>query len=384
MNNKTILLLFVYLIFNFNPILAQDLQKLDKLIKKSNSEMYENPEKVISIGFSVLRQAKNNVDLKIKSYKLISDGYSSQRNYQKSLSYLIKALQLLPKSDDKLLNISINTKAGIQYHQLNIYQSAITYLDRAEKMSLEYPSRDSVSTFLGINYVVRGFIYKEELNCDIAISFFDKGIKELMSKNRINDNLTRISIAKYNKGNCYLLMEQIQLAQQSFKESLLYARMANAKSLEAFAKKGIAQIYTLNGAYLQAIEELNQSYNIAKNVDDLVLNQEIYRGLSENYLAIKDIEKYKEYQQKLIQIQSKLKESECSSVENLLHENSQNLEKKAKNEFSNFWIQLFIYCIIFSAFITIMLIKRSNKKITELKVKINQINSNFFNSDSRF
>jgi tetratricopeptide (TPR) repeat protein len=267
---------------------------------------------------------------------------------------------------------------------LNIYQSAITYLDRAEKMSLEYPSRDSVSTFLGINYVVRGFIYKEELNCDIAISFFDKGIKELMSKNRINDNLTRISIAKYNKGNCYLLMEQIQLAQQSFKESLLYARMANAKSLEAFAKKGIAQIYTLNGAYLQAIEELNQSYNIAKNVDDLVLNQEIYRGLSENYLAIKDIEKYKEYQQKLIQIQSKLKESECSSVENLLHENSQNLEKKAKNEFSNFWIQLFIYCIIFSAFITIMLIKRSNKKITELKVKINQINSNFFNSDSRF
>jgi tetratricopeptide (TPR) repeat protein len=384
MNNKTILLLFVYLIFNFNPILAQDLQKLDKLIKKSNSEMYENPEKVISIGFSVLRQAKNNVDLKIKSYKLISDGYSSQRDYQKSLSYLIKALQLLPKSDDKLLNISINTKAGIQYHQLNIYQSAITYLDRAEKMSLEYPSRDSVSTFLGINYVVRGFIYKEELNCDIAISFFDKGIKELMSKNRINDNLTRISIAKYNKGNCYLLMEQIQLAQQSFKESLLYARMANAKSLEAFAKKGIAQIYTLNGAYLQAIEELNQSYNIAKNVDDLVLNQEIYRGLSENYLAIKDIEKYKEYQQKLIQIQSKLKESECSSVENLLHENSQNLEKKAKNEFSNFWIQLFIYCIIFSAFITIMLIKRSNKNITELEVKINQINSNFFNSDSRF
>jgi tetratricopeptide (TPR) repeat protein len=101
MNNKTILLLFVYLIFNFNPILAQDLQKLDKLIKKSNSEMYENPEKVISIGFSVLRQAKNNVDLKIKSYKLISDGYSSQRDYQKSLSYLIKALQLLPKSDDK-------------------------------------------------------------------------------------------------------------------------------------------------------------------------------------------------------------------------------------------------------------------------------------------
>lgn len=150
--------------------------------------------------------------------------------------------------------------------------------------------------------------------------------------------------------------------------------MSNANSLGAFAKKGIAQIYTLNGAYQKAIDELNQSYNIAKNVDDLVLNKEIYRGLSENYLAIKKIEKYKEYQQKLIQIKSKLKERECASVENLLLENHLNLEKKAKNEFSNFWIQLFLYFVIISFLITIMLIKKINKNIIDLKAKINNVN----------
>ena len=169
--------------------------------------------------------------------------------------------------------------------------------------------------------MVRGFIYKEKLNCDIAISFFDKGIKELSSKNKISENATRISIAKYNKGNCYLLLEENALAEKCFKEAFTSAKKVNAKSLEAFALKGIAQIHTLNGTYDEAISELNQAYSISKKVNDLVLNQEIYLGLSENYLAINQPEKYKEYQQKLMQTQTKLKENERASIENLLQEN---------------------------------------------------------------
>lgn len=377
MNKFFFILLVIILFFNPFSILAQDQKKLEQIIKVSNAEMYENPEKVISNGLRIAQLSKNNFDLKIKAYKLVSDGYSSKRDYQKSLKYLIKALELLPKTDDKLLKISIDTKAGIQYHQLNIYQSAITYLDRAEKMCLEYPVQDSVTSFLGVNYVVRGFIYKEKLNCDIAISYFDKGIKKLSSNNKINENAPRISIAKYNKGNCYLLLEENILAEKCFKEAFTYAKKVNAKSLEAFALKGIAQIYTLNGAYNEAISELNQAYLIAKNVNDLVLNQEIYRGLSENYLAINQPEKYKEYQQKLLQTQTKLKENERASIENLLQENNNNLKNKAQSEFSNFWILLFFALTICITLITLIICKKANNNIKELKANINEINSSY-------
>jgi tetratricopeptide (TPR) repeat protein len=377
MNKNSFILLVIILFSCPFSIVAQDQRKLEQIIKLSNSEMYENPEKVISTGLKIIRLSKNNIDLKIKAYKLVCDGYSSKRDYQKSLKYLIKALELLPKSENKLLKISIDTKAGIQYHQLNIYQSAITYLDRAEKMCLEYPVRDSVSSFLGVNYLVRGFIYKEKLNCDIAISFFDKGIKELSSNNKILENAPRISIAKYNKGNCYLLFEENDLAEQSFKEALKIANSINAKSLEAFALKGISQIQTLKGAYSEAITTLNQAYSIAKNVNDLVLNQEIYRGLSENYLAIKQPEKYKEYQQKLLQTQTKLIENERASIENLLQENNNNLKNKAQSEFSNFWILLFFALTICITLITLIICKKANNNIKELKANINEINSNF-------
>ena len=377
MNKKSFILVILLLLSTRYSVFAQDQKKLEQLIKTSNVEMYENPEKVISTGLKIIQLSKNNIDLKIKAYKLVSDGYSSKREYQKSLKYLIKALELLPKSEDKLLKISIDTKAGIQYHQLNIYQSAITYLDRAEKMCLEYPVQDSVSSFLGVNYVVRGFIYKEKLNCDIAISFFDKGIKALSYNNKKNENATKISIAKYNKGNCYLLLEENVLAEQSFKEALKGAKSVNAKSLEAFALKGIAQIHTFNGAYADAINELNQAYYIAKNVNDLVLNQEIYLGLSVNYLAINQPEKYKEYQQKFIQTQTKLKENERASIENLLQENYNNLENKAKSDLSNFWILVFLVLTISIPLIALIINKKTNTNIKELKANINEINSNF-------
>jgi tetratricopeptide (TPR) repeat protein len=377
MNKKSFILAILLILSARYSVFAQDQKKLEQLIKTSNVEMYENPEKVISTGLKIIQLSKNNIDLKIKAYKLVSDGYSSKREYQKSLKYLIKALELLPKSEDKLLKISIDTKAGIQYHQLNIYQSAITYLDRAEKMCLDYPVQDSVTSFLGVNYVVRGFIYKEKLNCDIAISFFDKGIKTLSYNNKKNENATKISIAKYNKGNCYLLLEENVLAEQSFKEALKGAKSVNAKSLEAFALKGIAQIHNLNGAYADAINELNQAYYIAKNVNDLVLNQEIYLGLSVNYLAINQPEKYKEYQQKFIQTQTKLKENERASIENLLQENYNNLENKAKSDLSNFWILVFLVLTISIPLIALIINKKTNTNIKELKANINEINSNF-------
>jgi hypothetical protein len=83
MNKKKYILAAILLLFNCFYIFAQDQKKIEQLIKSSNNEMYENPDKVISTGLKIIQLVKNNIDLKIKAYKLISDGYSSKRDYQK-------------------------------------------------------------------------------------------------------------------------------------------------------------------------------------------------------------------------------------------------------------------------------------------------------------
>src|SRR5690606_39228461 len=104
----------------------------------------------------------------------------------------------------------------------------------------------------------------------------------------------------------------------------------NTNSLEAFALKGLAEVYTIEGKYEDAIEALHNGLELSKSVGDLVLNQGIYKGLSENYLALNEWDKYQAFQSKYLETQLKVKQSERNSVSKSLTEiaKEQNLKLK--------------------------------------------------------
>ncbi len=353
---------------------AQDKKRLDSIVKSASNQMYSNPDNVIKSGAIILKEAGKNYDYKIMGFKLISDGYSAKRDYEKSLEYVMKANQLLSYSNDQLLKISTLNKIGIQYHQLKIYDKAIEYLDQSEHLMMEYPTPDSIRTYLGRNYIVRGFIYKEKFNCEIAIDFFDRGIIELQ-KTRTKIVNSAISIAKYNKGNCYILMLNNKLAKQNFEEANQYAKDINALSLQAFALKGLAQVYTLEGNYQLAISTLNNAFLLSSSVDDLILNQEIYKGLSENYLALNNWEEFKKYQNKFISTQKLIKDRERKSVSESLNLKDESLKLELKNEISKYYYKFIAaaFVIIFLVISFVLFIKNKVKKIRQFRSEIQSL-----------
>jgi tetratricopeptide (TPR) repeat protein len=365
-------IIFVYSLLLTNFLYSQNSKNCDNIVNVAGNEIYSNPDKVIKIGESIVNESGNNVDCKIKGYKLICDAYTSKRNYEKTLEYLNKATGLLRLSNNALLKIAILNKQGIIYHQLKIYDKAIQYLDQAEQAIMEYPIKDSIHNDLGKNFIVRGFIYKEEFNCEIAINFFDRGISELLKvKSKPAYNI--ISIAKYNKGNCYILLSNNQLAIENFNQSYLAAKMLDAKSLQAFANKGIAQVYTLEGNYDGAIAKLNEALLLSNEVKDLVLNQEIYKGLSENYLATSQWEKFNIYHSKYQSIQKLIKESERKSISESLDLKKIEITKKLTEETSKinlYLLTLFLGLLLLVFFFSII-IKKKRKDIVLIKSKIN-------------
>ena len=368
-NNIKIVFLLCLFLFVKNNCFGQNEKQIDSVIKVTSIEMYVNPDKVIKVGKEIVSKS-NNVNTKIKGYKLISDGYSSKRDYQKSLEYVIKASNLISQSDNKLLKILITNKVGIQYHQLKIYDKSIQYLDEAEKLCIEYPQKDSVRLQLGTNYIVRGFIYKEKLNCDIAIAFFDKGINEIKQSKDEALKSGKLSIAKYNKGNCYILLSEYIAAIKSFEEAIVDAKKTNALSLQAFALKGLAQVYTLEGKYNEAIKFLEAAEVISADVNDLVLNQEIYKGLSENYLAINDMDKYKISQIKYIKTQQRLKESERKSISDLIFEKEKEINTKIENDNPNYYMGFIILLCLFGIVLFLFYYKKTKLAIEKLNLDI--------------
>lgn len=366
-----LLLLLVAKLVTADTVHSQNYKRIDSILRVASTEIYVNPDKVIKLGHTVVKLSGENIDYKIKAYKLISDAYSSRRDYEKSLEYVIKANELLGESNDKLLKIIIVNKMGIQYHQLKVYDKAIQYLDQAEQLIGEYPVKDSIHTELGKNYIVRGFIYKEKLSCAIAIAFLDRGIAEL-TKSKKESDLSKISIATYNKGNCYLLLKNNQLALENFQKSVQIAKKVNAKSLQAFALKGSAKVFTLEGKNIEAIKALNEALNLSSEVNDLILNQEIYMGLAENYLFINEWDLFKENQLKFIETQKLIKDRERLSVGESL--DVKEAESKAiRSELSNKFYYLLLFLLFVLTLIVLffyVLIKRKNKEIEAIKSQI--------------
>lgn len=304
---------------SFQFMYSQNKSDFDSILAAGTLEVYENPDKAIEIGTSVYENPSVDIKTKITSLMLISNGYVSKRDYQKSLEYIIEANKLSKQVNDLLLQIKTINRTAIMYHQMKIFDKAIQHLDEAEKLILSYPIKDSVAFFMGNNYVVRGFIYREKLNCDIAISFFDRGIYEYNKLNTINSKANS-SIVYYNKGNCYILLSEFESAKKSFLKSIEMAKLNTANSLEAFALKGLAEVYTLEGKYEDAIETLNTGLDISKCVGDLILNQGLYKGLSENYLALNAWDDYQTYHSQYLETQLKVKQSERNSVSKSLDE----------------------------------------------------------------
>ncbi|WP_168710306.1 tetratricopeptide repeat protein [Flavobacterium sangjuense] len=354
------------------PLHAQNYKKLDSILKVATNEIYSKPDHVIKVGGKVVEQSGDNVDYKIKGYKLISDAYSAKRDYEKSVEYLIKSSELLPLSNDKLLKINIINKTGIQYHQLKVYDKSIQYLDQAEQLIAEYPYKDSIHMELGKNYVVRGFIYKEKLSCAIAVTYIDRGIAELMKVKDKSESATKMSIAIYNKGNCYLLMKNNKLALENFVQAAEIAREANAKSLEAFALKGSAKVFTLEGKNTEAVVALNKALNLSSDVDDLILNQEIYRGLAENYLALNQLDKFKVYQLKFVATQKLIKNTERISVSESIGDKESELKTKKAELSTKFYYLLLILLLLLILIVLFfyVIIKRKRKEIETIKSQI--------------
>ena len=257
---KLFFLVFCIICFSLNGFG----QSVGDVIKKAKLSIYENPDGVIQLCDSIYKNPNTSDGTRVEALITISDAYSSKRDYKRSLKYFQKANELAKGNPDIDLQIFILNRTAARYQQIKAFDKAIEYLDKCDKLIAEHPNKTSGTYFTqATNNILRGFIYKDRLNCDIAINYFDNSIKQyntFASEKRS----AHLSIVYYNKGNCYVSMGQYDKAEYSFQEAIKMAKVINAKSLEAFAMKGLGEVFYYRKQYDKAINVLNDAIMISK------------------------------------------------------------------------------------------------------------------------
>jgi tetratricopeptide (TPR) repeat protein len=369
-NNLRIVLFFVSIFLLLQTAYAQ--KEVDSLLAKSNVLIYENPDGAIILAQQAYDYPDISIKNKVNALLTISTAYSSKRDYNKASEYVERIKSLIPdiKNERQQMNI-LNRIAG-HYQELQIYDKAIDYLDQSLLLIEKYPAQDSVQTFLGYNATLRGFIYREQMNCEIALKYFDKAIKAYEKATEPHLRNANLSICYYNKGNCLLTLNKIEEAKTSFLNSIEYAQNAEAKSLIAFGQKGLAEAKTLEGKYNEAITLLNNARQTSENVGDLILNKGLYDGLANNYLALHDWENYTVFHNKFLSLQKQTKKAERKSVNqsliNLTESKAEEIDSLHKF-YSPIQIFLIIFIIIALGMIIRLLISEE-KKLKNLQEKL--------------
>ncbi len=368
-NRLFIILIFLLII---TPLYAQ--KDIDSILTNATLKIFEDPDSAIEEGLEIYRNSETSSSQKIRALILISTGYSSKRDYEKSLEYALLAKNNFNDDNISALKIRTLNKIGVQYQQLKIYDKAIEYLDEALKLTTSYSKgEDSIASLLGYNYIIRGFIYREQMSCDIALNYFNKSLshykKIVASNTMMNANLSTLT---YNKGNCFIMLKQIDSAKISFNESITYAKKVDANSLQGFAQKGLGEVYTIEGNHQQAILILNEAIATSKEVGDLILNQGLYESLANNYLALNLLQDHQKFYNKFLETQSLIKETKRKtinqSISHVLEENKKEIDQSKSHSFK---IRLLLIIVItISIFILLFLIKRSEKNLKKFKSKL--------------
>ena len=183
-------------------------------------------------------------------------------------------------------------------------------------------------------------------------------------------------------GYCYMELNQNSKGKHYFTEAIKYGRMADAKSIEAYAFKGLADHLYVDDKYTESLDLLNKADYLAKSIGDLVLSEGIYQLMANNYLATDDWEKYQYYSDKVLKLKQEKDRKDQKSLNRYI--NLQTSETQEKTNTAEIKFQIYQLLILGLSALSILFLARSflsNKKRNKLlKSKIEQlINSDQYN-----
>ncbi len=339
----------------------------DDVIRKAQMRIYDNPDETIRKALELLDNKQNSTRQKTSIYLLLSNAYISKRNFDESLKYILLAKNLINDTNDKATKANILISIAIQYQQMELFNKCFETLDEAENYYKTLGNTQRAS-FEAKNYALRGMIYKSQSNTDIALEKFLVSLKYFEKTQSSKPNFANRSIVLYNIGYCYIDMNQLTNARSYFEISAEYSEKAQAKSLEAFALKGLAETYTLQGNNSKALELLLKAEKLSKNIGDLVLDEGIYMLMANNYLALNEPKKYQYYNQKYIENRFEREQSELKSINTSI--NNQTAENMSSirvmthhHRLANIIISISGICIAVWLLKKILKRKRQNKTL---------------------
>ena len=365
---KKYLLIFSLLVVSIT-LAAENRDSIYDLAEKN---LYKNPDYSIRLANNILNR-DISVDEKMKFYILLSTAYLAKRDFETSLNVILKARSLNEYVTDVKNKTNVLLQIAIQYQQMQLYSKSLEILDEAELLAPKVEVNNSRYSILGRIYAVRGMIYKSQSNPELALEKFKESINYFNQlDNKASSNQ---SVVYYNIGYSYLIMNDLVNAKKAFEKSFQFAKNLNAKSLKAFANKGMAEVYFSERNYNKALQLLDEAEVLSTEIGDLVLNEGIFEEKAKNYLALNQFDNYKNYYQKFQKMAFERNQNELQSISKSIDYqfDTNSIETKKIIDYHHKFNLLLLVSAFILSVILVYFIYKKRKHTLEIQQKIKSL-----------
>ncbi len=367
---------------------------------KNNAEAYE----VLADVFMYWKQydlAVNNYRISLNSLKTnevklkLAEAYKKNKNYQESLS-IYNDLNKKELSNYQL--VELHEGIGDVYFEINEFEKAIEAykksLEKAKKHLIS-PKVTNLNSKIAESYNKKGAINEAE-------EYFDNSLDLASKQNKTRAVEEKLKVADFNNSNQFFDRE-IELRKQSIEvikdiekdsiidnESPLTVQKQNYK---------IGNAYYLQRNYEAAIPYLKESIKEAEVKEDLVVEYDAARKLTEVYEDVGDyanaLKAYKEYTKSVEKLNKKMTEdivqakrigrkirNDAARIESLESEskiNMLNIEKEKQQRIIIYSLIIGVFLLLLTAYLMFKYIKQQRlaNNLLALKSLRSQMNPHF-------
>lgn len=265
------------------------------LADKAFQKLYQNPDECISYSQSLLI-SDQNLEHRIVLQNIISQAYAMKGDYVQSVNtYSQKEDSREKENLSYFLQAADDYNLADQYQNLGLYsqsQQIISGLLADHKLLKDDNPR--------MNVITAKLYQLQALNFSISRKY-DAALENLSKSDRylgFNNQENRILRIENRIFRASFLMKQDKPDEAKYiLESTLAMTEKNADYhfLQALTYENLSRYYFLKEDYHTAVELLEKGLSGIENIPYNSLKAKIYESLSKNYFALRNDEKYHEY-----------------------------------------------------------------------------------------
>ena len=367
--NKGLILLIkgriflVLMLFFIGTSYSQNRKELDSLSKLAVRDVYNNPKESIRIASKLYALAKANPKLRISSLMTLAQANVMLTDYEKAIEQADEALSIATGNNDYPNQILVNNFLGNHYLRINLQEKAWEKLRIAEKLITKHPVPDSLIHLVGNVYLLKGYLYADKVDCNYAIIYFNKAIKAFEKSRNKEFSKINIGVIYTHKGRCQLQNNALDSAEYCFQKAISISSENANNGVTVFSKLSLAQVYAKKNLFVKSNQLLLDANKLATESAQMELTKEIYKQLSENYLALNDIQNHDKFNKLYNSTLKDFEQTESQSVAKIAGSSSNDYTSETENDTTIFWISSALLALLIVVAILYFAVFKIRKKL---------------------